>query len=337
MNLTCPTNGKDYIMPTKHWLKPLQEIISTDIATLQSKLILSEIINDKIGKQEILVKLTSGRNHMIREFTSKIKGMPNLVNTYCVLLCNDDFLLVDKEKQFCNLENIDDKNKIKLLGSLPKKSKNYNYSVTLELMEFYKKGSIASIKNISLKDFSVIFFQLVFCQLNLFAHCGYTHNDIHDGNILIKKHPKNVILDYEYITSDCIETNKEYKLNVSREYILSDYDKMYSFEYKYFIHEFEYLIKLGYDVEDIEFIKYSLYSNILSTINLLKSKMNKEDKIRIENILLNIQTKYEDKIISNIRTFIVEYYESRNFNQFKKKIKLDVCMFLKKFLKKFNK
>ena len=39
MNLTCPTNGKDYIMPTKHWLKPLQEIISTDIATLQISLL----------------------------------------------------------------------------------------------------------------------------------------------------------------------------------------------------------------------------------------------------------------------------------------------------------
>jgi hypothetical protein len=56
MNLTCPTNGKDYIMPTKHWLKPLQEIISTDIATLQSKLILSEIINDKMFLKKFLKK-----------------------------------------------------------------------------------------------------------------------------------------------------------------------------------------------------------------------------------------------------------------------------------------
>jgi len=170
MNLMCPTNGKDFIMPTKHWLQSIKELISSDVSSVRSKIILSNMITDKILKNEILVKMTSCRQHQIKEFTSKMKGLPNIVSTYCVLLCHDDFLMINESKQYCNLENIDKKLKTKEeYIRMLEKAKNYNYSVTLELMEYYRNGSIVSIDKINLMEFCSILLQLVFCQLNLFS------------------------------------------------------------------------------------------------------------------------------------------------------------------------
>jgi hypothetical protein len=70
--------------------------------------------------------------------------------------------LIKEHKQFCSLE--DDKlfKDIKLLGTLPEKAKKYNYSVTLELMEYYKNGSFNTIGTINLTSFMNIFLQLTF-------------------------------------------------------------------------------------------------------------------------------------------------------------------------------
>jgi len=48
MNLMCPTNGKDFIMPTKHWLQSIKELISSDVSSVRSKIILNNMITDKI-------------------------------------------------------------------------------------------------------------------------------------------------------------------------------------------------------------------------------------------------------------------------------------------------
>jgi serine/threonine protein kinase len=233
------------------------------------------MITDKILQNEILVKMTSCRQHQIKEFTSKMKGLPNIVSTYCVLLCHDDFLMINESKQYCNLENIDKKLKTKEeYIRMLEKAKNYNYSVTLELMEYYRNGSIVSIDKINLTEFCSILLQLVFCQLNLFSFLGYTHNDIHPGNILIKKYKKPIMLEYNYIDKDCIDSNKQYKLLTDTEYILADYDMMFSFEYRYFEKTFDNIV----DLDDVaEFNLYSLYGNILRTINLLADKLERDD------------------------------------------------------------
>ena len=317
MNLTCPTSGKDYILPTKKWLQPIKELISDDISTT-GRVILSNMVSDKILNNKILVKLTAGRKHRIKRFLHKMKGLPNLVTTYCVLLCQDDFLLIKENNQFCNLEDIELKNK------LPEKAKKYNYSVTLELMEYYKNGSINSIEVISISEYNNIILQLIYCQLNLFSHLGYTHNDIHFGNILVKKYKKPIILEYDYINKT-IQTDTEY--------ILADYDKMFSFEYKYednyFHKEFENIIDLD---DTSEFSTYSLYSNILSTILSVANKLKLKEKDYIKDIIYKIQLKYEEKIFDNIKKYIIEYYENKNFDLFKKNIYKDVLKFIKKFI-----
>jgi hypothetical protein len=61
-NLVCPTYGKDYVLPTKAWLEPLEMLASQDVST-HGKIIISE---------------------MLKEFLNRVRGLPNLVNTYCV-------------------------------------------------------------------------------------------------------------------------------------------------------------------------------------------------------------------------------------------------------------
>jgi len=339
MNLTCPTDGKDYILPTKHWLSPLKEIILDDISKSHSKFILSNFITSKIKKNEILVKLSSGRNHKMKEFTKKMKDLPNLVNIYCVLFCKDDFLLIKEHKQFCSLEDDKPFKDIKLLGTLPEKAKKYNYSVTLELMEYYKNGSFNTIGTINLTSFMNIFLQLTFCQLNLFSFLGYTHNDIHEGNILIKKHETIQLLDYIYIAQECIDPKKKYKLKTDIEYILSDYDRVFSFEYKYFIEEFENIIKSDNKNSSEnagEFNTFSLYSNIMTTINMIANKLSDIDKTYIKSILFQLQEKYENRILSNMKDYIMIYYKDKNYTNFKKNIKFDICRFIKKFITKIS-
>ena len=326
-NLVCPTNGKDYILPTKAWLEPLEVLISQDIAT-RGKLIISELLKTN----KVLVKLTSGRNHHIKEFLVQVKGLPNLVNTYCIFFCNDDFLLIQSEKQYCSLETKNDiyfKEYLKKLG----KAKNYNYSVTLEIMEYYNLGSIKSLKNISYNKFLNILFQLVFCQLNVFGKTGYTHNDIHEGNILIKKHDTEQIFNYKYIISNCVDKSNEYNLKSNYEFILADYDKIFYFRKDYFD---KYYGDVDASMDKERFLKYSLFSNLLETINTLIEKLNSGDKQIVRDKLNIVLDKYEEKILNSNKQIVLVYTQNGNFKEFiVENIKIN-CYFIKKLIKLFQ-
>ena len=326
-NLVCPTNGKDYILPTKAWLEPLEVLISQDIAT-RGKLIISELLK----ANKVLVKLTSGRNHHIKEFLDQVKGLPNLVNTYCIFFCNDDFLLIQSEKQYCSLETKNDtyyKDYLKKLG----KAKNYNYSVTLEVMEYYNLGSIKSLKNISYNKFLNILFQLVFCQLNVFGKTGYTHNDIHEGNIIIKKHETEQIFNYKYITSNCVDKSNEYNLKSNYEFILADYDKIFYFRKDYFD---KYYGDVDASMDNERFLQYSLFSNLLETINKLIEKLNDKDKQIVRDKLNIVLDKYEEVIFNLNKQIVIAYTQNGNFKEFiAENIKIN-CYFIKKLIKLFQ-
>ena len=171
-DLKCPYDdiNKNYIIPTKSWLKALKELNTEDIST-HGKIIVSELLE----KEKVLVKVTDKKIAKLRDINRVIKGLPNLVYTYCVIFCNDYLSVILKNKQFCNL-------------------KDTKYSVTLEIMKYYNENSLSKINNINIKLFKLILNQLVFAQINLFIKTGYTHCDIHPGNILIHKHSKEIEL-----------------------------------------------------------------------------------------------------------------------------------------------
>lgn len=242
--------------------------------------------------------------------------------------CKDDFLLIESEKQFCSLETKNERYYKEYIKKLPK-AKNYNYSVTLEIMEYYNKGSIKSLKDISHTKFARILLQLIFCQLNLFGKVGYTHNDIHEGNILIKKHTTEQIFNYKYIITNCVDASNEYNLKNNYEYILSDYDKVFHFRKDFFD---RYYGDIDSEMDTQRFLEYSLYSNLLSTIKMLIEKLNKDDKILILNKLYDVQNKYEKKILRKNKQLIITYSKDYDFDKFRKEMLIINCYFIKKFI-----
>ncbi len=323
-NFVCPTNGKDYILPTKAWLEPLEVLASQDVTT-RGKLIISELVK----AHKVLVKLTSGRNHHIKEFLNQVKGLPNLVNTHCVFFCNDDFLLTQSEKQFCSLETKNGDYFKEYIKKLPK-AKNYNYSVTLEVMEYYNLGSIKSLKNITYKKFLNILFQLVFCQLNVFGKTGYTHNDVHEGNIIIKKHDTDQIFNYKYITPKCVNESTEYNYKDKYEYILADYDKIFYFRKDHFE---RYYGDVDPDTDAERFLSFSLYSNLLETINKLIEKLNSQDKQMVRGKVNTVLDKYEKTILNANKQIVLAYTKDWDFKKFIAQILKINCWFIGKLIK----
>jgi hypothetical protein len=100
--MSCPLNNdKQYIIPTKKWLKPIEPLILDDINT--SGLIM---IADFIEKEKVIVKITKGKRDDIIEINKIIKDMPNFVKTYCSFSCLETFDALDtkydKINSFCN-------------------------------------------------------------------------------------------------------------------------------------------------------------------------------------------------------------------------------------------
>lgn len=306
--LQCPNdkNRKEFILPTKSWLIPIQELINSDPKT-SGKLYISELIE----RQQIIVKITFGRNHKLVEINESVKNMPNFVQTYCVLMCYDDLLLIEKNKQFCNE------------GS---KAKN----VTLEIMRNYYEGSLGKIKNMENDIIISCLKQLINAQINIFLKSGITHNDIHKGNILIYTHKNNNILEYEYL-----KKNTQYlplRIETKTEFILADYDKSKIFggEYLYKIfNDFEENYDIYDDVvEDIlnlpeeKLLMYSIYSNIISTIYLIITFIKDNYvKNKIQSFLFEYQKNYEEIINKKYVELLKDLYKKKlNIVKFRKEV-----------------
>lgn len=306
--LQCPNekNRKEYILPTKSWLVPIKELINSDPKTV-GRIFISELIE----RQQIIVKITFGRNNKLVEINESIKNMPNFVYTYCVFMCYDDLLLVDKNKQFCN------------------ESSNAK-SVTLEVMRNYYEGSLSKIKNMENNTIISCIKQLINAQINVFLKFGMTHNDIHKGNILIYTHKNTNILEYEYIKKNTQYLLPSVKTNI--EFILADYDKAKIFSG-------ENLFKIfndfddNYDVYDDMFEEiinlpeeklneYSLYANLISTIYLIiRFIKSNETKIQLQNWLFEYQKINEDNIYKKYRELLINLAKKNIHNKkFRKEV-----------------
>lgn len=291
-------NTKYYTIPTRKWLKPIESLIEKEIG-LSGILILSE----RIGKDKVMVKITKGHNKLIEKINKLIKHEPNCVRTYNTILCYEDR---DKIKNlyknsdgFCN-SDIDDGRKI-----------------TLEVMYRYRSSLNKYHKRLLMKQYIEIIKQLLLVQTHLFQKYGIIHNDIHEGNILVKrKHDVEKEMIYKI-------KNKDYKLRIIFEIVLCDFDKSIIYDKK-ITDEFdkEYLwmnnSKLNPDKNDytMTLIK-NLIDTIKNTIHLLHNEDYEKHSKRILDSINNEKLKsYIDFCESDMRSFL---RKERTFEDFKER------------------
>lgn len=299
--LQCPNidKVKEFIIPTKEWLVPIEKLMMKNNMNTRGKLYVANLMNE--GR--IIVKLTnnSSKNMQRKNINDNLYGFPNIIRTYCTFLCKDDLLLIEKNKQFCN------------------NSKN-GAIYTLELMKRHSKTLKTMKLNIQL--FKIAFFQLIFAQFNIFSKYGYTHNDIHLGNIFIDKKKEKKQFVYKYFLPkyfiDEQKKNDKCEIETDMEFIIFDFDDIVIIDDKF--------IK---ESEDEVFNSVSLYRNIKATIVMLinildderiKNKFNKiyekyylnlDEKIFEENIKLKNnygEKKYRKKSVEQVEKFVYDYY-----------------------------
>lgn len=317
-DIKCPYDDtiKNYIIPTKSWLKALNQLDTFQDVSINKKIILSQMIE----KENVIVKVTNGKNPKLREINMMIKGLPNMVYTFCVIFCNDYLSLILQNNFFCS-------------------SKDSKYKVTLEIMKYYNGGSLSVLNQISFKKFKLILDQLVLAQINLFNKTGITHCDIHPGNILINKHPLEKELNYSYIHGRNIIKSKY-------EFILSDYDKCIIFSPNYMVHDEIVdgnLIRENITETLDDLSQSTLYVNILRTINMLIDKLDNINKQKIRLLHNDLLIKNEEIMIKKERKYLTKYIKELNnhnkinsFNKYKTKVCLINFEYFNQFCKLFT-
>lgn len=274
--IKCPNIDKikELIIPTKEWLEPLENlIIENDIHT-KGKLYIANLLK----KGQIIVKITKENPKKII-INNNLYGYPNIVNIYCTFKCNDDLLMINKNKQFCNNT---------------KNSKKY----TLELMEKYAKSLTA--RKMSFEIYKDALLQLIFAQFNIFSKFGYTHNDIHSGNILTQVTKNTKIFKYKYFYPTYFKSDKiSIECESTIEFILADLDDIETIDEKYLKNK---------EYEDINSV--SLYDNIKATINTLNNSIkNKQDKEKLKEIYNEYYSKIDEKMYDEHIKIVKKYMD----------------------------
>ncbi len=248
-------NNKQYIIPTKKWLKPLEKLITyyINIEGLTT-------ITNFIDKEKVIVKITKGKKaNIIIEANKIVKNMPNFIETYCSFTCLENFNALSNEykdsNSFCN--PTEDNNKI----------------ITLEIMKKYKNGSLFKFQNKLNKDQVVnILQQLTLAQIHVYSKTGFLHNDLHLGNILIHHVKKPTDIIYEFST----DTLRNKEIVVTSNFIIlliSDFNE-------------STIYKNNYEINKEHFYqKHTLCNNINNTFNECLLLLKEQDYIQIMNLI----------------------------------------------------
>ena len=199
-----------------------------------------------MNKGKVIVKVSNDHRTKLYTINNVLKDIPNFKSSYCVLICDEKYM---KAKEFCsgNKDNND-------VMSNFIEHKVFEEDVTLEIMKYYKKGSINNLpKTNNLSPLKKILDQLICAQLEAFYKYGFLHNDIHKGNILFEES----VFKYSFSLS------KYYKpiiFDEKHKFVLTDFNNS---ELLHPIYRKEYTIdypnKKYYDIE------HTLPTNILDT------------------------------------------------------------------------
>ncbi len=295
-NMICTqNNNKQYIIPTKKWLKPIEKLITYYINTEG----LTTITNF-IDKKKVIVKITKGeKGNIIIEANKIVKNMPNFIQTYSGFTCLENYeLLFDSriETQLIDIVNQ------KQLGA-----EDNNKIITLEIMKKYKNGSLSTLQNkLNIKQVVNILQQLTLAQIHVYSKTGFLHNNLHLGNILIHKvkKPTHIIYEFKigYLRND--------EINVLSNFIIpliSDFNEssIYKKECDFTLEEFRK--------------QFTLCKNIYNTFNQCLLLLNEQDYIQIMKLIKEKEDNIDRSLgtsTKNLRSYYKTYY---NYEESKKR------------------
>ena len=283
--MICPQDSnKQYIIPTKKWLKPLEPLITEDINT--TGIIM---LADFIDKEKVIVKITKDKRDDIIKINKTIKELPNFIQTYCTIICNENFDALDTQykdsNSFCNA------------------NKDSGDIITLEIMKRYKSGSLNKYKNkLELNEVINIMKQLLLAQIIAFNKTGFLHNDIHLGNILVEKTKEQENIKYK-VDTGTIEKRK-FNIQTNFKTIISDFDK-------------STIYNSGNLTIDEYMPENTLGNNIFNTFNVcLILFKNKDEKERVRKNMYekNIDIrKHLGFSIKHLRSYYKNNYDYKRF------------------------
>ena len=99
------TEQKQYIIPTKNWLKPVEPLIIEDSNTA-GLLMIAKLVNE----EKVIVKITKNKNKKIIVLSNNLSILFNFVKTYCSFSCTEKYEKIDKKYQdnnyFCSTVEI---------------------------------------------------------------------------------------------------------------------------------------------------------------------------------------------------------------------------------------
>lgn len=288
--MICPQdNNKQYIIPTKKWLKPVEKFITNDINT-EGLLIVSKFIDN----EDVIVKITQEKRDDVVEINKVIKNLPNFIETYCSFVCLENFNSISNEyinaNSFCDVID-NDNNKV----------------ITLEIIKKYKNGSLFKFQNKLNKNQVVnILEQLLLAQIHAYSKVGFVHNDLHLGNILIHKLKKPIETKYEFQTDSHIKTEIIVASNFITP-IISDFNES-------IIYKKDNNLSLDDYKKQI-----TLCKNINKTFNQCLLLLKEQDYIQIMKLIYEKTyeiNRYLSTSTKNLRSYYKKYY---NYDDSKKR------------------
>lgn len=288
-SILCPNIDakKEYIIPTKSWLEMVKKLDLGDDMNTNGIIYIGKLID----KGNIVVKISKKDkegSELAKKINENLFNFPNIVKTHCTFECKENISLIEKNKQFCNKSDKSIKNTFELM----KKYENSISSVTIPTIEIYLSAIL----------------QLSFAQMNIYSKYGYTHNDMHRGNILIHNLKNPVVLKYKYVGMNYFDSNE---LTVNLEFIITDFDRMIVFDFKYLKND---------DIYDEEKELSSLYNNINTTIKTIGSRLDKSIGKKINQFYDNYQYKNDENMSKAYNKILKKCIKDNNEKQFRSEI-----------------
>lgn len=161
----------------------------------------------------------------------------------------------------------------------------------------------------------MILLQISFAQINIFSKFGYTHNDIHPGNILYHNLKSPTYLKYNHFNCEYFKSTK---IQSDIEFILSDFEHTITVNHNYLNNI------LSSDEDSLEqdntVINTSLYNNIRRTISIINDLALFPNNEKIKNIYLDYQFRKDEKIVEKYIKSVKKYVEDNDEKIFRKQV-----------------